>query len=244
MSCSNTSVTHDTPPSPTHRRYVAYVTEYGHDHCHPSAGHSRRQGLDECAHLYGQLVVIVGADHQADDGDQFADHRQHHARLALTVSVAPRAHEHDEHSRYAALDERFPYHHVGHQLLDDRLFVLIAVPVVQRGTNVRVHPQVHPARLLQVQVLRAQRHQRAGHDVTPQYGLDGALIAHEPGLGRQAHCLPFRAVLVPSGRLACADDGSWTATGCRFRVVSGRDHGHRERMRQGLVRPICYGVEP
>lgn len=208
-----------------YRGHVAYVAEDGHEHGHPSTGHGRRYGFHQPGDFHGQVVEVISTDQQADAGEKLADDGHQHAGLALMVPVAPRPNEYDQHGRYAALDDRLPYDHVSHQLLDhDLLFrVVHCVPALQRGTSFVVQSQIHPARLLQVQVLRGKGRQHAGHDVTAQHGLHRAVFQHELRLGHDVHRLPCLVVIVRGRRRFFAFR--------RTRVVR---HRHRQ-LERGVV---------
>lgn len=222
--------------SVAYRGHVPYVAEHGHEHGHPPSGHGRGHGLDQPRDLHGQIVEVVSTEQQPDAGEELADDRDQHARLPLVVPVAPRPDEYDEHGRYAALHDRLPYDHVGHQLLDHHLVLLGVVvhgPALQRRARDVVHPQVHPARLLQVKVLRGQRGQHAANDVASEHRFHRAVLQHELGLTHDAQRLPRLVVLVLRGRFLALR---------RTRFVSHFRHRFRRSSRRGSRRYIRYMV--
>jgi len=182
------------------RGHVRDVRKHGHEHDHPSASQRLRQRLDQTGDLHWQLVEVEHADQQAQHPDQLAEYGQQQNGLPLARPVAPRPDEYDEHARHRVLYDRLPHGHVGHQLLDPGLLVVVGVvgpdPFLQRRARRVAHVQINPARFLQVQVLRGQVAQHAGHDEERQQRFDRHVVRHVPHPGYEVQPLPFFVLLV------------------------------------------------
>lgn len=63
---------------------VAYVAEDTHEHGEPATRESGEQAFDEACHLHRELVEEVGADHQADYGEELSDDGEEDAGLPLS----------------------------------------------------------------------------------------------------------------------------------------------------------------